>query len=105
MAITPEQDEFWDLVEHELKVRQPGTWRSTMLMLRSGMIIVLLTATYMLLFYILVPANGYFVTPLERALPPLFWFISGTLFIIGGAYLRFRAMGPIVERLKAQGRR
>ena len=105
MAVNPNDNEFWDLVEHEMKVKQGSSWRMTMLLLRGGMSIVLFAASYMLMRYLLKPPSGYFVTSLENALHPIFWMIAGVLFIIAGAYLRFRAMGPIIEHLKLHGPR
>lgn len=105
MTISPKDNEFWDLVEHEMKVKQGGSWRLTMFMLRAGMGIVLLAAVYMLMTYLLEPPKGYFFTTLETALHPIFWMIAGLIFIIAGAYLRFRAMGPIVDHLKLHGPR
>lgn len=103
MPVTPDQNEFWDMVERELKMKQGGTWRSTMLLIRIGMSLVLFAAAYMLFYHLLEPPKGYFITVYERALHPVFWMIAGTLFIICGAYLRFRAMGPIVDKLKLRG--
>lgn len=103
MSVSSDQNEFWDRVEHKLKVSQPGTWRATTWMLRLGMVLVLLPCAYFLFFSILTPAKGYFISSVEMAVHPVFWLLVGTIFIIAGAYLRFRAMGPIVEKLKTHG--
>lgn len=103
MANGSDESEFWNRVEHELKVTQAGTWRMTTWMLRFGMTMVLFSGAYVLFFYILSPAKGYFVSKLEMSVHPVFWVLVGTAFIIGGAYLRFRAMGPIVDKFKAHG--
>ena len=103
MAVSPKDNEFWDLVEHEMKVKQGSTWRMTMFLLRAGMAIVLFTAFYMLMAYLLEPPKGYFISSFEAALHPIFWMITGLICIIAGAYLRFRAMGPIVDHIKLHG--
>ncbi|MFC1674081.1 hypothetical protein ACFL12_08115 [Pseudomonadota bacterium] len=103
MPLTSDKDEFWDRVEHELKVKEAMTYNLTALMLRAGMMLVLFTATYLLFAHLLEPSKGYFVSKAEMAIHPIFWALFGVLFIIGGALLRFRAMGPIVEHLKKHG--
>jgi hypothetical protein len=103
LSIPSDDRDFWNRVEHELQVKQPGSWRLTLILLRAGMATVLFSSIYVLFFYILRPAKGYFFSAIEMTLPPVFWVMAGTLMIICGAYLRFRAMGPIVDKLKVQG--
>lgn len=103
MPVSSDDHEFWDRVEHEMKVKQPGTWRRTTWMLRFGMAVVILATVYVIFYYLLNPANGYFFSRYEMLVHPVFWLLMGILFIIGGAYLRFRAMGPIVDKLKTRG--
>lgn len=103
MPITSDHDGFWDRVEHEFKVKQAGTWRLTMLFLRLGMAVVLITAAYTVVFYLTPPARGYFFSRYEMTFSPMFWALVGTALIICGAYLRFRAMGPIIDHLKKHG--
>jgi len=103
MAITPDQDAFWDRVDRDMKNKQPGIWRATTWLLRGGMAMVLYGVSYMLFFHILSPPKGYFVFSAEMMIHPLFWVLAGVIFILGGAYLRFRAMEPIVERFKKRG--
>jgi hypothetical protein len=103
MALSSNDHEFWDRVEHEMKVKQPSTWRISMLLLRLGIAGVLFSSAYVLFFYILRPAKGYFFTVLESSVSPIFWVLICTIFIICGAFLRFRAMGPIVDKFKAHG--
>lgn len=103
MAVSSDDHEFWDRVEHEMKVKEPATWRLTMLLLRFGMATVLFSSAYVLFFFILRPAKGYFLSALETSVPPMIWVLIGTMCIICGAYLRFRAMGPIVDKFKAHG--
>lgn len=100
MGLSIDSDDFWDRVEHRMKVTQPMSYRLTMLLLRVGILIVLFTAVYLVFGTILEPARGYFVHNIEMAIHPIFWALTGVLFIITGAILRFRAMGPIVEELK-----
>jgi len=100
MALSPTTDEFWDRVEHRMKVTQPMSYRLTMLMLRFGILIVLFTAVYLVLGLLLEPSRGYFLSSMEVIVPPIMWALAGVLFILGGAFLRFRAMGPIAEDLK-----
>jgi len=54
----------------------------------------------LVLVHIPAPARGYFLSHLELQIHPIYWAIAGVLFILGGAYLRFRAMGPIIDKLK-----
>lgn len=100
MALSLESDDFWDKVEHRMKVTQPMSYQMTMLLLRLGILIVLFTAVYLVLGTILEPARGYFLSSLEIIVHPIMWALTGVLFILTGAFLRFRAMGPIVEELK-----
>ncbi|MBL4614868.1 MAG: hypothetical protein JKY27_08350 [Magnetovibrio sp.] len=100
MTMSVEDDDFWDKVEHRMKVTQPMSYRMTMLLLRIGILIILFTAVYLVLGIILEPARGYFLSSLEIIVHPIMWALTGVLFIIGGAILRFRAMGPIVDKLK-----
>lgn len=100
MKKTRDESEFWDRVEHQMKMQQPGTWRVTLWLLRLGMSVVLFSVTYVVFFYFLKPANGFFVSRLEMAVHPIVWVVVGVSFIIGGAYLRFRAIGPIADTLK-----
>lgn len=103
MSAPSEDRKFWDRVEHELRVSRPGMWRLTLLLLRLGMAMVVLSTAYLLFFYILGPAKGYFFSSIEMAVSPIYWMLAGTVMIICGAYLRFRAMGPIVDNLKVKG--
>lgn len=103
MPLTPDSQEFWDRVDHEMKVKDAMFYSLTGLLLRVGILAVLFTATYLLFAYLLEPSQGYFFTRAEMFVHPIFWALSGVLFIIGGALLRFRAMGPIVENLKKHG--
>lgn len=100
MSLDPQSDDFWERAEHEMRVRQHSTWLSTMLLLRSGMTIILFSASYMFFATLMEPARGYFFSSVERTVHPIFWCLVGLGFIIVGAYLRFQALGPIVERLK-----
>lgn len=100
MGLSIDSDDFWDRVEHRMKMTQPTSYRLTMLMLRFGILIVLFTAVYLVLGTIFEPARGYFITHIEIAVHPILWALTGVLFILGGAILRFRAMSPIVEELK-----
>ena len=103
LAVTSDSQEFWDRVDREMRLKQPTMWKLTKWLLRVGIVTVLFSAAYWL-FATLVPATrGYYVTPLELAVHPIIWALIGTIFIILGAYLRFRAMGPIVEHLKRHG--
>jgi hypothetical protein len=86
-----------------LKIKNSSTWFLTTWLLRFGMMVVLFAASYVIFFSILKPADGYFVSRVEMTLNPFFWVLMGVAFIILGAYLRFRAMGPIVDKFKAQG--
>lgn len=103
MPITPQHGEFWDRVERDLKIKQPGTWRITITLLRGGMVMILYGVSYFLFFRLLEPPKGYFFTSAEMAIHPFFWALFGVMFILAGAYLRFRAMGPIIEKLKQRG--
>lgn len=100
MALDPNSDDFWERAEHEMRVRQQSTWWTTMLLLRAGMIIILFSAAYMFFATLMEPARGYFFSSAERAVHPIFWCLVGLGCIIVGAYLRFQALGPIVDRLK-----
>lgn len=100
MAKSQNESEFWDRVEHDMKMQQPGMWRTTLWMLRLGMVVVLLAVTYFGMFIILKPPGGFFISRYEMAVSPVFWMLAGIALIIGGAYLRFRAIGPIADTLK-----
>ena len=101
MALNANSDDFWERVEHDMKVSQPSSYYLHALMMRVGIIAVLFTAVYLVLGHILEPARGYFLSHIEVKIHPIYWAIAGVLFILGGAYLRFRAMGPIIEKLKS----
>lgn len=101
MAWTPEEDDFWERVEHDMRVRTPWTWGISMLMLRLGMLLVLLSVGYLVFFFVLKPPSGYFLWSGEMSLHPMIWALLGVLLIISGAYLRFRVMGGIIDRLKS----
>lgn len=103
MPASSDDPEFWDRVEHEFKVKKSGTWLITIWLLRLGIVSVLFSAFYMLMDYILTPAQGYFFSRLENAVHPVFWGLVGTIFIICGAIVRFRAMDPIIAKFKAHG--
>lgn len=103
MGLSIDSDDFWDRVEHRMKVTQPMSYQLTMLLLRIGIVIVLFTAVYLVLGTLLEPARGYFLSSVEIIVHPIMWALCGVLFIITGAILRFRAMGPIVEELKDKG--
>lgn len=100
MGRTVDDGAFWERVDHRMKVKQPFVYLSTQLMLRLGILIILFTATYLVLGMILSPAQGYFLSNIELAVHPIFWALCGIGFIIGGAIVRFRAMGPIMEEIK-----
>ena len=100
MALSSDSSEFWDRVEREMRIKNPSSYYLHALMLRGGILTVLFTAMYLTLGMILEPAKGYFLSHIELKIHPIYWALAGVLFIIGGAYLRFRAMGPIVDRLK-----
>ena len=72
----------------------------SMLLLRGGILAVLFTATYLLFANLLDPPKGYFFSTAERLVHPIFWSLVGIGMIVTGAYIRFQALGPIVERLK-----
>ncbi len=91
---------FWERAEHEMRIHQNTTWFMSMLLLRGGILAVLFTATYLLMVNLLDPAKGYFFNSAERMVHPIFWSLVGIGMIIVGAYIRFQALGPIVERLK-----
>lgn len=105
MPASSDDSDFWDRVEHEFKVSNAGTWLMTIWLLRLGIATVMFSALYMLMQYLLTPATGYFFSRLENAVHPVFWGLVGTIFIICGAFLRFRAIGPIVDKFKAHGYR
>jgi len=100
MALTSDSDDFWERVEHDMRVTQPSSYYLHALMMRLGILAVLFTAVYLVLGTILEPAQGYFLTHMELKIHPIYWALAGVLFILGGAFLRFRAMGPIIEKLK-----
>jgi len=100
MGLTIDSDDFWDRVEHRMKVTEPMSYHMTMLLLRIGILIVLFTAVYLVLGTILEPARGYFLSSIEIIVHPIMWALAGVMFILTGAFLRFRAMGPIVDELK-----
>ncbi len=104
MGLTIDSDDFWDRVEHRMKVTQPMSYRMTLMLLRIGILIVLFTATYLVLGIMLEPARGYFLHSWEVIVHPIMWALCGVMFILTGAILRFRAMGPIVEELKNDSR-
>lgn len=97
MQLTTDDDAFWRRVEHRMKVTDPTTYAMTTFLLRVGILIVLFTAMYLVLGNILSPAKGYFISSLEMLVHPIMWAVFGVLFIIVGAFLRFRAMGPAIE--------
>lgn len=103
MSQVTDQNKFWDRVDHELKVTQPVLCFMTSWMMRLGMLLVLLPAAYFMFFLLLTPVSGYFFSASEGMIPPLFWVLGGLFFIILSAYLRFRAIGPITDKLKIQG--
>lgn len=103
MVITPDSNEFWDCVDREMRLKNPTTWSLTKWMLRLGIGLVLLAASYWMFLSLLPPTRGFYVTQYELTVHPIIWALVGTIFIIGGAYLRFRAMGPIVEYFKRHG--
>lgn len=78
-------------------------WSLTKWFLRLGIFSVLFSGAYWLFFALVPPTRGYYVTQYELAVHPIVWALIGTIFIILGAYLRFRAMGPIVDHLKRYG--
>lgn len=100
MALSTGSDDFWERVEHDMRVKQPTSYYLHALMMRVGIVAVLFTAVYLVLGTILEPARGYFLSHIELKIPPIYWALAGVLFILGGAFLRFRAMGPIIEKLK-----
>jgi len=101
MATNTDSDAFWERVEHDMRVTQPSSYYLHALMMRAGILAVLFTAVYLVLGTILEPARGYFLSHMEVKIHPIYWAIAGVLFILGGAYLRFRAMGPIIEKIKS----
>lgn len=103
MSQVTEQNKFWDRVDHELKVTQPVLSFMTTWMMRLGMLLVLLPAAYLMFFILLTPISGYFFSASEKMIHPLFWVLGGLLFIILSAYLRFRAIGPITDKLEIHG--
>lgn len=103
MAVTTNDRKFWDRVEHEFKVKRHGMWLLSAWLLRLGILVVLLSAAYVLFYYILSPPSGYFISRREMAVHPMFWVLVGTIFIIVGSFLRFRAIGPIVDKFKQHG--
>mgnify|MGYP000731026290 CR=1 FL=1 len=103
MAVTTSDKKFWDHVEHQFKVQRPTTWYLSAFLMRLGLITVWFSAAYVLFFYILAPAPGYFISRIEMAVHPMFWVLVGTGLIIIATLLRFRAIGPIVDKLKLHG--
>ena len=102
MSADATSDEFWSKAEHQLRVRKPSTWWITMFLLRFGIVAILYAAVYMSFSILLEPARGYFFTSAERTFSPILWFLIGTGMIVSGAYIRFQALGSIVEHLKKQ---
>ncbi|HEY9079329.1 hypothetical protein [Magnetovibrio sp.] len=100
MTLKTDGDDFWDRVEHDMRVTQPTSYYLHALMMRIGIVAVLFTAVYLVLGTLLEPARGYFLSNIELKIHPIYWALAGVLFILGGAFLRFRAMGPIIEKLK-----
>lgn len=103
MSQVTDQSKFWDRVDHELKVTQPVLSFMTSWMMRLGMLLVLLPAAYFMFFLILTPVSGHFFSASERMVHPLFWVLGGLFLIILSAYLRFRVIGPIADKLKIRG--
>jgi len=100
MAQDTASQEFWSKAEHQLRIRKPTIWWITMLLLRFGILFILFATVYIFFSVLAEPAKGYFFSSVERKIPPIFWFLIGTGMIIVGAYIRFQALGSIVERLK-----
>jgi len=103
MTLASRQNEFWDRVEREMQMKQPILWRSAACMLRLGIATVLLTAIYMLIVTFVFPVQGFVFSLYEMRIHPMYEGLMGLSLIFGGAFLRFRAMGPIIERLKNTG--
>ena len=100
MGADATSQEFWTRAEHELRTRKPSTWWITMLLLRLGILIILFAAFYISFSLLLEPASGYFYSSVERKLHPILLCLLGVGMIIAGAYIRFQALGSIVERIK-----
>ncbi|MDH5489176.1 MAG: hypothetical protein OEX17_04530 [Rhodospirillaceae bacterium] len=101
MAQDATSQEFWTRAEQQLRTRKPTTWWITMFLLRFGILFILFATVYIFFSVLAEPAKGYFFFSAERKLPPILWFLAGTGMIIVGAYIRFQALGSIVERLKS----
>jgi len=103
MAVTSDSNEFWDRVDREMRMKNPRTWKITKWMLRLGVGTILFAGAYMVFMALVPPTRGFYVTQYELSVHPIIWALMGTISIICGAYLRFRAMGPIVEYFKKHG--
>jgi len=100
MAQDATSQEFWSKAELQLRNRKPTVWWITMFLLRFGILLILFATVYIFFSVLAEPSKGYFFYSAERKLPPILWFLIGTGMIITGAYIRFQALGSIVERLK-----
>lgn len=100
MGTDATSQEFWERAEHDLRTRKPSTWWLTMFLLRFGILVILFATFYISFSLLLEPASGYFYSSIERKLSPILWCLLGIGMIIAGAYIRFQALGSIVERLK-----
>ncbi|MDH3335683.1 MAG: hypothetical protein OEL50_03470 [Rhodospirillaceae bacterium] len=100
MAQDATTQEFWSKAEHQLRTRKPSTWWITMFLLRFGILFILFATVYIFFSVVAEPSKGYFFSSMERKLPPILWFLVGIGMIITGAYIRFQALGSIVDRLK-----
>lgn len=100
MALPGSSDVFWERVERDMQKHHPISYFVHAQMLRGGILVILFTAVYLVLGTILEPAKGYFLTHIELYIHPVYWTMGGIVLIICGAILRFRAMGPVIEKMK-----
>ncbi|MEG3618102.1 hypothetical protein V5T82_06520 [Magnetovibrio sp. PR-2] len=102
MKLDTDSPEFWNRVEREMRNTDPNAFVLFNLLLKAGIYLALFTAAYLVLYNVLEPPRGFFVTPFEIAVHPFFWGIFGVILIVTGAILRYRAMGPAMERVRAK---
>lgn len=100
MALPGNSDVFWERVERDMQKHHPISYFFHAQLLRGGILVILFTAVYLVLGTILEPARGYFLSHMEVYIHPVYWTLGGIVLIICGAILRFRAMGPVIEKMK-----
>ncbi|MCW8915416.1 MAG: hypothetical protein OQK24_06120 [Magnetovibrio sp.] len=100
MKLSSDTKEYWQRVEHDMKIASPNLCLLFSALLKGGILLTLLGAAHILLSTILTPAKGYFFSRLETVVHPFFWALIGVIMIIIGAILRYRAMGPIIQKIE-----